>query len=264
MVSQENERNTSGKSGKSATSTKLPCVITSADSFNYAGRPIQLLGPEDLFTIQFTDRHGGFCWFDPETHNVWHRERSASNSLYYACSFYKICKLPGRCEATPDCQKPHNHDYGGVPLYHLRQIRLEFLVRNYYALSREVPLLDQFTLVYQFFHERVHNSSAPIARFNKVPNWIISSAKLGYPYSCESRRAGGEFRGVMEHPIRHVITILEVNAVFEAERFCALEQYVPCVLPPDYGEPKMLRPLVPTISYVRRWPIPRELSNPDS
>lgn len=246
----------SKSNAKSVQKNPRIAVITTVDPFTYAGRPVQLSGPMGIFTIQFTDYRGGFSWFDPETHHVWHREEGAENSLQYACSFYRICKREGSCSGSPDGVAPHNHGEYGVPLYFLKQIRLEFVVRNYYALSRETPPLEQFRLVYGFYHDRIHGSSAKVTQFTKVPKWVLSSAQLGFPYTCEARRASGRLCGIMQCPIRHLIAIIEANAVFEEERFGMMDPYLECALPMDYKGPEMLKPLVPSILYVRRWRIP--------
>ena len=230
-------------------------VVTSADSFNYAGRPVGLVGPS-VFMVPFTDRRGKFAWFDPETHNVWHRGPSVGGIPKFLCSYPRLCKERAFCEATPDGAAPHNHGCAGVPLYYLRRIRIEFAVRNYYALSREVPSLAQFNLVYAFYHERIEGPRVATPDFMRLPKWVTSCAKLGFPYTCEARRTGGDLDGIMHAPIRHAITIVEANAVFESERFGLLDPYLDCALPMDYREPEMLGPLVPSWPYVRRWSIP--------
>ena len=235
------------------------CIVTSTDYFNYAGRPIHLAGPSCLTTIQFTDHRGNFCWLDPQTHNVWRREVGVNGSLLYVCAFHRICRQSGTCPGTPDGVTPHIHGADGVPLHHLRQIRLEFSVRNYYALSREVPPLSQFLLVHAFYHNRIHGPSVATASFVSVPNWVVSSAKLGFPYTCEARRAGGDLSGIMQSPIRHPVALVEANSIFEAERFGSLDPLLKCNLPLDYASSHMLQPLVPTQPYVRRWGIPRKL-----
>ena len=234
----------------------LAGLITTVDNFNYAGRPVQLDGPPKIFTIQFTDRRGGFCWFDPVTLNVWHRVQNSVGSLRYACSFYSICKRAGHCSGTPDGAIPHNHSSNDILLYHLRQIRLEFSIRNYFALSREAPSLDQFCIVYHFYHNRFHGTHLPAIKWRRVPRWIIHSARSGFPYSCEANRVGSSLSGIMLNPIRHVVALVEANAVFEYERFRLLDSYLKYALPPDYGSPEMMKSLVPSWTYVRRWDIP--------
>jgi len=220
---------------------------------------VRLVGPPNIFTIQFNDHRGGFCWFDPLTNNIWQRAQNSAGSLRYVCSYHSICKHLGSCPGTPDGVVLHNHNSDDVLLYHLRQIRLEFAVRNYFALSREVPFLDQLSIVYKFYHDRFHGSAVTSVKFRKVPTWIISSARLGFPYSCEAKRVGSALSGILLNPIRHVVALVEANAVFEEERFGLLDPYLKYDLPMDYDKPEIMTPLVPSLPYIRRWAIPGKL-----
>lgn len=231
-------------------------MTLSGDRFNYAGRPMELSGPADRLTYFFVDSRGDFRWFDRDTYDVWHREAGPDGAVRYACSYYRICKRKEICRATTDGAVSHNHGKAGVPLHFLRQIRVEFAVRNYYALSREIPNLEPFLMVYRFYHDRIHGSQVPCPAFELVPKWAVCCAKQGFPYMCESRRVGRGLSGIMEYPVRHILALLEVNAVFEEERYGLLDPYLKCALPMDYQGENLLDPVLPMRPYLRRWGIP--------
>lgn len=196
--------------------------------FDLLGRAVRAPGPAGLRTEVLRDYCGRLGWLDV-VHGSWHRY-----------------DLPRREYVV---QRP-----GRMPPGLVRDLRANFVVRNFFAILGRPPTLARYNIVRRFVHERVVAGTCPFWDEEVVPNYILECADSRYPYVCERMRAHPSVRR-SGSPLHSIPVVCELNAFCEWERYRCLECYLPDV-PLDYPIVREMLPPSRDQVYTQRFPVP--------